>query len=611
MTATLKLKDDNETVDFLDGTNYKLQDSTFKISIPEKVESRVNDNFFAGRNLQRMEYGPRQITFDVRVVGSTQLAVSQSVSKIQRLLSRASSLTYLQGGAYNQNLTMVEGSDTGDQGVILQLRRGSDALTNITSEYTNDSTAISGLYTMRVISGDLEVVDNIFGSADRMGTTPNKYFRNCTLTLQVEPFILGPSTVISTLATPGYKNEPLNSAGTDNGQVNRLFIAAASVPGDVEALTRIGTKLNNSQGIIIARDAGISLLNCPSYPTLSSGLDDVFVYGNVYDDSNLSLKIKINSVGSPNQFQFSNNNGSSYGTAQNIVAWTPFQLTPASGGPIDAYAVFGSTTGFTLNQTWTFSNHQAYFDNPGSSLDTYTIREDLMGESGAALYSFYVNVPPGCRSRYKFVAALQSDILAEFRMRVSFIGRASASSRIATEPQYYEWVGPYGNRTIDLGLIDLTSMTNPFMSHPYTGTVLQIIIYARTQEEIVSDTADVIGFLRGYLVPAQDEYSYMQAGWKNDGAGREVYSNYDAGNPYIAEESVNLFDGNLSGRVSMGLDATYGGNIVTLIPNVKQTILFVPMLSVSQDWRAAGLQTNGETGDTYVAIRPRYLHLPG
>lgn len=611
MSAVLKLLDANETVNFLDGTNYKLQDSTFKMSIPEKVETRVNDNFFAGRNLQRMEYGPRQITFDIQVVGTTQLAVATSVSKIQRLLSRASSLTYLQGGAYNQNVAMTEGSDTGDQGVILQLRRGSDALTNITSEYTNDSTAVTGLYTMRVISGDLEVVDNIFASADRLGTTTARFFRNCTITLQTEPFILGPSTVISTLASPGYKNTPLNSAGTDNGQVNRLFINAASVPGDVEALTRIGTQLNNAQGIIIARDAGISLLNCPSYPTLSSGLDDVFVYGNIYDTANLSLKIKISSTGTPNQFQFSNNNGSSYGTAQNIVAWTPFQLTPASGGPIDAYAVFGSTTGFTLNQTWSFSNHQAYFVNSGSSIDTYTERAALMSDAGYSLYSFYVNVPPGCRGRYKLVASIASDIWAEYRMRVSFIGRASSSSRVATEPQYYEWVGPYEGRVVDLGMIDLTSMSNPFMSHPYTATVLQIIVYARSVEEIVENTSDVIKFNRGYLVPAQDEFGMMHAGWANDGAGREVYSNYDAGNPYIAEESVNLFDGDLSGRVSMGLDATYGGNIITLIPNVKQTLLFVPMLSTSTDWRAMTMPTNGETGGTYVAIRPRYLHLPG
>lgn len=234
-----------------------------------------------------------------------------------------------------------------------------------------------------------------------------------------------------------------------------------------------------------------------------------------------------------------------------------------------------------------------------------------MSDSGQALASFYVNVPPGCRSRYKVLAAIASDLYCEYRMEVSFIGRDGNNDRVATEPQHYEWTGPFESRVLDLGVIDLTSMSVPFLSHPYTSTILRVTIYARTMEQILSDVGDDIQFLRGHLIPVQDEFGYMQAGWVADGGGMEVYSNYDAGNPYLAEESVNVLNGDYTGRISVALDATFGGNVITLIPNVKQTVMIVPMLSTTTDWRAASLPTNGESGLTYIAIRPRYLHLPG
>lgn len=607
MTATLNLKDGTETVNFIDGTNYDLEDNSFRMSPPERVEMRVQDNFYAGRDLLRMEYAQRTITFDIFIYGSTQLALSQNISKIQRLLTRASSLTYLQGGDYNQNITYTEGSETGDQGVILQLRRGADSLSNFTSEFTNSSVAASGLFTMRVISGDLEVIDNIFGSADRTGETTNRYYRRGSITLQVEPFILGPSRVISTRTSPGYQNTP----ATGNSQVNRIFVSAASVPGDADALTRIVTQMSNSSGIIIARDAGKSILNCPAYPILDSGKDDLFVYGDIKSTTNNTYRINIVGTGTPNTFRFSANNGSTWGPTYNVQAWTPIQLEGGSG-LINAYAVFGSTTGFTSNQTWTFSSHQAYISNSASALDTYTIRADLMGDSGYGIYTFNINVPPGCRSRYKMVGYIDSDILAEYRMRVGFVGRGTSGDRVFTEPQYYEWTGPYESRMIDFGMIDLTSYSVPFMSHPYSACVLQITIYARTAEEIVTDTSDEIKFLRGYLVPAQDEFAHMQAAWKTDGTGFEVYSNYDPANPYIAEENISMMDAtSTAARVSIGLDATYGGNVITLVPNVDQTIFIAPLLSTATDWRSAIIPTNGQTGDTYVAIRPRYLHVPG
>jgi hypothetical protein len=55
------------------------------------------------------------------------------------------------------------------------------------------------------------------------------------------------------------------------------------------------------------------------------------------------------------------------------------------------------------------------------------------------------------------------------------------------------------------------------------------------------------------------------------------------------------------------LDQTVEGSPITLIPGVDNTILVIPLFSVSSDYRT-GLPTSGiGTGTTTMSIRPAYF----
>ena len=104
----------------------------------------------------------------------------------------------------------------------------------------------------------------------------------------------------------------------------------------------------------------------------------------------------------------------------------------------------------------------------------------------------------------------------------------------------------------------------------------------------------------------------MHAVWTYDGYGREVYCNYDSNYPYIAEVSANFFDSTSLTNISgVGLNGTYAGNVITLVPGIDNTLLILPIFSVStMDWRGGTAISSGQTsGDTYVAIRPRCLQV--
>lgn len=634
MPGMFTLKDDVESVNLIDGTNYKLVDDSLVLSTPSKNE-RMNENaFFSGRDLMKMSYGSRSVEFQFYALGTTIAELSNNVSKIQRILTRAANHVYLRGGyaggltgggLMQDHVTYANGSTTGDHGVVLQIRRGSDVIASLTQESNNSAASdVTPIYTLRVISGEVEIMEKGFASA--MTMADGKYGRLCRVVCRTEPFFIGPSRIISSVSDGNGYWAGSSLQNLSNVRGNRIFVPAASVPGDADALTRIVTNMQGSTGVIIARDAGVSILNCPSVPTVvsGSGKADFFLFGNFRSNNSRPFRFKIESTGTPDTFSWSqrNYNNTTYvysgTTGRTGVAITPNvpQKLISGDGTVqhDIYIVWLSSTGHTAGNEWQFDPHQAYL-GAGSAVNIYDpLFSGAYSETGMMIYSKYVNVPPGCRGKYKMIAYIATDPgrLLEYRMRVQYTGY-NGSTFGTTEPQYYEWGGPYGGILADLGTIDLTSVSAPFLSHPHSYVQMLITIMARTTQTlpIVNPTnATVHG---AYLIPASDEFAYMQAGWKYDGTGYEVYSNYDPTNPYIGEESANYFNngGNsATGKLMVGLDATYGGNVVTLLPGVDQTLLFVPLFGVTSDWRRHVL-ASGKTGNTYVAIRPRYLHLPG
>jgi hypothetical protein len=623
MAPLFILKDDVESINFIDGVNYKLADDSLVLSTPDKKEYLNENAYFADRDLVRMQYGTRSVEFQFYALGSTIEQVSATISKVQRILTRATNHSYLRGGyfgamlnetTFQNHITYDNGSTTGDHGVVLQIRRGSDTISSIKQESNNSTVSnIEPVYTLRVLSGNVEIREKTFAST--MQTADGKYYKNCYVTIKAEPFIVGPSRIISSITDGNglYSGASLNTGLNQTQKSNRIFLSASDVPGDVDALTRIVTNLQNSQGLIIARDAGISALNCPSVPAriTGTGKADFFLFGQVRNNDVRPFRIRITGTGTPNTFAYAqralNSNSYTFGSSINMTPNTPQKL-----GDREIYIVWLSSSGHTLNDEWQFDPHQAYF-KPGTTINLNTADyAPIYSELGTIVYSTQVNIPPGCRGKYKFISSVLNSqgLNLEYQMKVQFIGYEAGFG--ATEPQFYEWTGLYIGSTIDFGVIDLTSVSAPFLSHPYSSIQMNISIMVRTMQTITSTSNfQIIGC---HLIPVQDEFAYMQAGWRYDGSGYEVYSNYDPSNPYIAEESANFINNsgnNASGKLAVGLDATYGGNIITLQPGVEQTLLFVPLFGVTSDWRAHTIISNGRTGSTYVAIRPRYLHLPG
>lgn len=600
--AELVLSDDVESVDF-NSTNYKLEDGSFDAQIPQRNEIRssvVGGDFT--RDLLTMSYKNRNIIFSFYVLGDNDISLHNNISKITRMLIRSQSEIYLSGGGYQQQTTTAEGNNTGDAGLRLKYRV-KNATTAITNE-DGDADVDDGSVYFKVISGDIEI-DNQFKSAREMD---GRKFAYCTLTLECEPFALGVARVIGTQTGNGFYAYPISpdyNADAGNGsQMNRMFISAASIPGEAPALTRISTKLTGSTGLIIARDAGISILNSTTFPVRTgTGLADFFVYGQRRSNSNRNFRVRISSTGSPDMYQYSDDDGSTWSSAAPIVAKTKMQL-----GSYDIWIMFWNATGHTSGDYWSFKDRQSQIDGASSTSALYTNRNDAYSETGYAIGSVNFTVPQGCTSRYRVLIkkTVSGCTNYDIRMNVEYYG-FNGSTMVVSKPVEYSWVRA-SNGDVDLGMIDLTPRSLGLLNHPNSFTYGRISYYIRAVSEISVGATAIVSEV--FLVPAQDEYSYMFAAWDYDGAGREIYCNYDPNNPYLAEVSSTHTDGDYDLIFVGGLDYTMAGNVITLIPNVDNTLLFLPMFSPTNvmDWRYSTFSTGAKTNTTTVAIRPRYLY---
>ena len=605
MAATLILKNDFDSINFRDTTGIKLEDGTFEVSDPDIDDIRFTSQRNS-RDLRYMIYKSRTIEFEFYVVGTTHADVTNIIQRISRMLNIAAQEQYINGGAYShigaysQN---VGTNDTGDTGLILQFDLdGTNEV--ITSEKTNLSTSAPLLYTARVISGYLNSMEEIYTSIQKFGT---KIFRKCSIELEVEPFFTRQSRIVSTF-TDLTSSPP--SPYTVN-ETNRLFISGANIIGDAPALTRISTQITGGQGIIIARDAGISLLNSctsPVYvPATGTHKNDMFCWGFRETQTGYSVEVNIVSGGSPNQYQYRTNDGSgwsSWSSSRTIVAKQPQELLD------DVWIMFWTSTGHIATDIWTFQTHQTYTDI-STTYNLFSNAAAMYTEDGFVTATKRFTIPPGCKSRYKVLLNfLNSDAnLLEYSMNVSFLGYDGTAVRVTTGTQKFDWVRPpITSRYVDLGIIDLNPTSSPFLLHPNTVTEMDITIYLRTEETLISGDDIVLDSI--YLVPVQDDTGYFHCVWKFDYEGREVFSNYDPSNPYICEISHNVLDGaSPDTAFSVPLDATYAGNPITLIPGVTNTLLFLPIFSTNtSDWRIGSLEA-GDTGGGYIAIRPRFLNI--
>lgn len=656
MTSILTLTDGTtDSVSFVGSTTYLLEDGTFTADIPSKKETRAQLTLASGRDLISLSYNNRVIRFSFFVLGATDVEIRDNISKVGRLLLRTHNPIYIDGGSYSEGNTFADGLHTGDNGLVLRSSMSSSAgaaswvnakayyagdyvmfggntyvcVINHTSTNANDpgdgggqwqliakitnelnSEVIpSNIMTYRIVSGDLKVLRKYSSKRQMNG----KYYAVCEITLEAEPFALGEPRVVSSIVAPGL--------GTSRTKRQRLFIPAASIPGDGPALTRISTNLSGANGIIIARDAGISLLNSATAPVMAvgNGKNDLFVYANHESNDAYRYELTIAGTGTPDTFTLQrstyNFGTSSWGSYSNII--TGQQIVAGTAVFADAttglYVYFANSTGHTLGNKWYFESHQVGILQSPTVTDLSVNPDWSYTATGRQICFVDFTIPKGCRSKYKIIAGItfnSNDPTVEIMSRISFIGvNPSNGWQIYTQPTLSDWVLMDFSK-IQLGTVDLTPSGTGFTNHPMAFGRGKIEIYLRAMSNVVMSPATVVTVNYVYLVPVQDQDGCFEASWAYDGAGYEFYCNYDYNNPYVAEADRNYFSSGFDGNAIVNdLDYSSNAGPITLIPGVKNTVVMLSTFGVSTgNWRYGAISPGGETRNTYLAIRPRYLH---
>lgn len=640
----LILKDDIDEVVFETeggtGGIYYLIDGTFSAPPPEVVDIRssVNPN-----RIVSQRYTNRTISFSYMVRENREIeTINKSIGRLYRMFERASSKTYLDGDSYQQNFTFDNGETTGDNGLILQLLTGEaptvrtvtqvggqDVVTYNPRKYETEegvaNTEDPGLYTFKVIVGRQEIVSPLSIASNLDGN--ERFVMRIDVELECEPYALGPSMMIHYQST-GLPIPPSSHTGS---AANKIIISGDKIPGDAPALTRITTRLQSATGIIMGRHAGDScLLNCPTVPVQISGngKSDLIVGGVLNASGRSTYRIRIDSTNvNGDSVSYSLDNGSTWSTPITLQDHTAYDI-----GSTGLWFMFLSRSGHTQGNQWQFRTTQSYLvPRLGSSRDLTPSNVYLafMSEDGFNFDDFEINVPKEARGRYRIMAEVTHSGIgrADIRAVLSYKGFDGLDgSPKWTKGSYFDWVRTGVARTIvDLGVLDLTPSGLPHRSHPGSSGMIRVELYARgSLTSKPPDTSMNVRLIRAFIVPVQDEDSFLWAGWSYDGIGREVYSNYDYSNPYIGEVSASVSDKKgtpiysnsgdvkLGTAMSVGLDETHIGAPITLIPGVTNTILMAPTVTgwpgiEYSDFRASYFDDSGNTGEVSISIRPRYL----
>ncbi len=636
MGSILRIKDDVETVDFVGDANgiYKLLDGTLEIPPPDPVDVRSSRN--SNRLIERT-WRNRRITFEYEVNEVPAVEdIFLSMVRPSRILARATNQTYLDGDSFS-GTPDIDTLFTGDAGCILQIRFGPIG-TAVLDDEDGGTYTDTRILTTKIISGTLEVVRPFSTQMQLDETSGNRKVMRIRVNLECDPFFLGDPIVVANVPDPGFCQPPDIEAEYTH---NKLLIEAADIPGDFPALTRITTRITDALGIIMARHAGNCLLNCPSFPVYvgASGRQDFIVGGYSTDPvifasgGELIMRVKVTATDAGGDtVQYSINDGSTW--SGNIILE---DHTVVDIGVTGFYFTFFHKTGHTIADYWRFRGNQSYLlPNSGATIPVGIgggSGAAYMSATGATVDSFYLNFPKEATGKYKILAQFEWDqaLDPEFRMSLAYRGFLNSGSWWQdTKDASFDWsrgFEGYLRNIIDLGTIDLTPSGAPSRGHPNSHAMATATVYARGAEnEAVSYN---IGLTKIFLCPVQDDDGFLWAGWKFDGEGREVYSNFDFRNPYIGEISASLSDKDaadtmyadatdvtLDNARVVSLDESHVGNMLTLMPGVDNTLVFAPLLTGitgNPDFRGSYWDTSdiGLTQAVTVAIRPRYIMVGG
>lgn len=585
-------------------TDFRYVDNTLDIENPSGEETRFASLTYSGRDLRDYSLGTRNIKLQVQIYGTDQNTLLNNVARLQRLFSIATSPFYLAGGAVQfANAFQSESfpdQGTGDQGLLFIFRMGKDGGPSLTSELGTSDSYSDNTLRARVLKTRFTNVNQQFSAESTITVTGTaKKVRTYEIELECEPLFTMRERRVATSSALS-----IGQVAPANGSNNRVIIASGTVLGTNPAPTRIMTQLSGAQGIIIGRDAGIySALNAPSYPVFSGGgRNDLYTGGTYNNITGKQYKVKISGTGSPNQYQYSTNGGSSYSASFNISAGAINSLEGASS--IVPYFWFESATGHNLNDTWTFNSHQTV-QYINSTFDLYANRANAYTEDGVLVKDIHYTIPYGCHSRYKvYLVFSYTGHAPEVSAKMYYGGYnySGAGGKLYSGGARFDWTSPATSANwVDVALIDTTANANPSAMHPYINSDILLQVYVRSKSAIANPATFNISY--AYLVPCPDENSWFHAGWTDDGEQYEYYCNYDMANPYMVESSYPTAGG---GRRAMPLNGTYGGNLITLIPQVQNTIVMLPVFTTNSDWRSSTLSTSGTTGAVEISYKPMY-----
>lgn len=643
MVADLIIKDDVESYSFIAHANLQLLDETFKMGYPKLETTTHRKTFYAGKDLLGSEFGPRKVSFGFHAVGDTDNAADAIINKISRMIIRSQSDTYVSGGQYNK-IRYSEGNDTGDNGLILRVNFGGYTRA-ITTESANEEDIIqsSGYFTLRIISAELEVLKIYSGLRTKEVDGSLKYYRECILSFECEPFFLGPSEILETSADittdmglAGFSNgicapipRPYNvNAGYTNAY-NKFVISGSAIKGDAPMPIRLSA-FHEAKSIILARDAGVSLLNNPSFPEMLSGTarNDIFVYGQIKEPETYIYRVETRSDSLNGEYRTSDDNGATWSSWNTIAPGVSNQILGAGGEQHDAYVVFPSENAadYDAAGVWKFNSHQSYI--PGNGATNYnTLTNSLFnGTIGQQIDEFKFTVPPGCFSRYAVFANIIAQGRHEYKMGVRYFMPGSEAEWYYTEDSQFTWTQMgdknYNDCIVNLGLIDFSPRGTPGSLNPQFGFMGEVKVLTRNLQYQSTPTG-TIEVRNIWLVPIQDKYGFMYSVWNMINRGVTVHSNYDAANPYRIFTTANWlapYDNAdalaEAAPITYGvpMDGTMAGNIPMLIPGVDNTIMMLAFGTGATipDWRSQELlPTNAKEITFGLAGRPRYLSIPG
>jgi hypothetical protein len=615
----LELKDDIDSIDFLSTTQsaFSLIDGTFQMSDPEYD---VSDEKYVSQWLGAMnsrKYGPREVSFSVIIRGQTRDNVLSALGRLIRMASRSMSSRHKNASSfftrYGHN-PFFAANVPGQQGLQLILRYGNSSPQNRTGVFGQSYTDNLETY-FYVISMDVSNLQ-LFSTEQSMTLGGREVLYSVDIKLSVSAFGYGNPVQIS-IATGSGGFSAFPAPIESNGYGAKTFIPASQVPGEGEALTHITMNVHNvpgfgsGSGVIIARDVGRSLLNCPS-AFVNSTTNQPHILSNTiiplgYDTAtNNYYDVQITQT-NPLRVRYRINGGA---WSSNIIPSAYQVINVASGAGYDfSFLVTTTQVSDIYNNVILRCYSSGYFAPPPSSISIGTYLSLFLGENGYGLQDMRIVVPEGVHGKYKILFGVTTgsgNVVLEYRATLFAEGPNYTNTIYRTN-----WVSlpPLTSMgMVDLGVLDLSVASTPQTMLPGGYSLFQISVSGRLVSNVTGGTVTPYGI---WLVPCDDERSYLRVAWNviSNWPGFQLITNFDPRKSLITMVNRDYrtgFSGISQPSMVTSLQQTHEGAPITLIPNIENTLLFIPLFGVNQDYRTAIPTTGIRTGTTTLSIRPAY-----